>query len=84
VNLYYSINTFLTHLQTSLLITPTILLHFAAALQDTHFATNDSSGNSMLLPEDFIEELRHAGLYDEEQMGGATTFVRSNRYNLFR
>jgi len=62
VSLYYSINAFLTHLKTPSLLTPRSADNFDAAVWSIKFVTNKSSEISLILPEDFIEELRHAGL----------------------
>jgi len=62
VSLYYSVNTFLTHLKTPSLLTPHSLENFKVAVLYIKFITNKSSEGSLILPEDFIEELRHAGL----------------------
>jgi hypothetical protein len=62
-----SINTFLIHLnspaQTPDSHSHSLLEdHFAAIIEDIHFVANRSSEDSLILPEDFIEELKHAGL----------------------
>jgi len=36
--------------------------NFAVATSSIRFVTNKSSEDSLILPEDFIEELSHAGL----------------------
>jgi len=64
VSLYYSINAFLTHLKTPSLITPRSTYNFDTAVLFIKFVTNKSSEGSLILPEEFIEELRHAGLLD--------------------
>jgi len=62
VSLCYSINAFLTHLKTPSIITPRSTYNFDTAVFCIKFVTNKSSEGSLILPEDFIEELRHAGL----------------------
>jgi len=62
VSLYYSIKAFLTHLKTPSLITPHSAFNFDTAVNRIKFVANKSSEGSLILPEDFIEELRHAGL----------------------
>jgi len=41
--------------------------NFVAAVIGIRFVTDKSSENSLILPEDFIEELRHAGLLNDWQ-----------------
>jgi len=62
VSLYNSINAFLTHLKTPSLLTLRVVDNFDTAVYGIKFVTNKSSESSLILPEDFIEELRHAGL----------------------
>jgi len=62
VSLYYSINAFLTHVKTPSLITPHSMYNFSIAVGWIKFVTNKSSEGSLILPEDFIVELRHAGV----------------------
>jgi len=65
--MYYSIITFLTHLNSpsknpDFVSNSRSMWHFEIAIQRTNFVTNKSSEDSLILPEDFIEELKHAGL----------------------
>jgi len=62
VSPYYSINAFLTHLKTPSLLTLNFAANFHTAVLFIGFVTNKSSEGSLILPEDFIKELRHAGL----------------------
>jgi len=62
VSLYYSINAFLTHLKTPSHITSGFTHNFDTAVWLIKFVTNKSSEDSLILPEDFIEELKRAGL----------------------
>jgi len=64
VSLYYSINAFLTHLQTEWPPTAGLAISFAGAVAKIEIVTNQYkyTQNSLVLPEDFKEELRHAGL----------------------
>jgi len=64
VSLYYPIDAFLTHLKTPSLITPPSVANFDTAVLRIKFVTDKSSEGSLILPEDFIEELRHAGLVE--------------------
>jgi len=36
--------------------------HFETAIREIKFVTDKFSEDSLILPEDFIEELKHAGL----------------------
>jgi len=62
VSLYYSINAFLTHLKTPSVPTPRLADNFDTAMFFMKFVTDESSEDSLILPEDFIAELKHAGL----------------------
>ena len=67
VSPYHSINTFLTHLNSptkypSFVPNSDLLWHIGIVMQRTKFITDKSSEDSLILPEDFIEELKHAGL----------------------
>jgi len=69
VSLYYSITTFLTYLNSHTKAPNFVNIYFFAhrfetAIQRTKFVTDKSSEDSLILPEDFIEELKHVGLLE--------------------
>jgi len=63
--MYYSINALLTHQKTPSFPTPQLGVRFGAALVDIEFITTESSESSLILPEDFIKELRHKDLEND-------------------
>jgi len=63
VSLYYPIDAFLTHLKALSSLTPQAVYNFVVAVSNIRFVTNKSSEDLLMLPEDFIDELRYAGLF---------------------